>query len=132
MSPMVRGSAGSDEVARREREPRRVGGVLADLLDRMGIRERVERGVTAARWESVVGPHIARVTRVGGVVRDGTLFVEVAGAAWMMELSMMRKKLLHRLNEGRDRGRIEEIRFVQSGDSSTAAPRRGRRARGRG
>lgn len=116
---------------RSKRQPEPVGGVLAALLDRMGIRERVERGATAARWEAVVGPHIARVTRAGGV-RGGTLFVEVAGAAWMMELSMMRRKLLHRLNEGRDRGRIEDIRFVQSGDSARVGPRSGRGERGRG
>lgn len=131
-------SAAAGEAARaagapeRHRHPQRVGGVLEGLLDRLGIRDRVECGVTAARWESVVGPHIARVTRVGRVVRDGTLFVEVAGAAWMMELSMMRKELLRRLNEGRERGRIERIRFVQSGDSPRAATGRGRSVRGRG
>ena len=131
-SPPARESARSGAGGRPKRRPERVGGVLEALLDRMGIRERVERGVTAARWEAAVGPHIARVTRPGGVTRGGTLFVEVAGAAWMMELSMMRKKLLGRLNEGRDRGRIEEIKFVQSGDSARVGPRSGRSARGRG
>lgn len=131
MSGATTPTRASSRDGRSERRPEPVGGVLAALLDRMGIRERVERGATAARWEAVVGPHIARVTRAGGV-RGGTLFVEVAGAAWMMELSMMRRKLLHRLNEGRDRGRIEDIRFVQSGDSARVGPRSGRDERGRG
>ncbi|WP_419161407.1 DUF721 domain-containing protein [Candidatus Palauibacter sp.] len=104
---------------------------MAQLLDRMGIRERLERSATAARWERVAGPHIARVTRVGSI-RGPTLFIEVAGAAWMTELNMMRRKLLHRLNEDRDRGRIDRIVFVQSGDSSMAAPRRDRGESGRG
>lgn len=114
-----------------ERHPEPVGGVLAELLDRMGIRERVERSATAARWERVVGPHIARVTRVGGV-KGGTVFIEVAGAAWMTELNMMRRKLLGRLNGDRTRGRLERIVFVQSGESSLAATRPGRTEKGRG
>jgi len=105
--------------------------VLAELLDRLGIRERVERSATAARWERVVGPHIARVTKVGGI-KGGTVFIEVAGAAWMTELNMMRRKLLSRLNRDRTRGRIERIVFVQSGESSPAATRSGRTEKGRG
>ena len=84
-----------------------------------------------AGWDEVVGAHIARVTRAKGC-RGGTLFVEVAGAAWMTELNMMRRTLLERLNEDRERGRIERIVFVQSDDGSTVTPRRERKPRGRG
>lgn len=116
---------------RRRRSPEPVGGLVSEVLDRIGIRERVERSATAARWEQVVGPHIARVTRAGGI-KGGTLFVEVAAAAWMTELTMMRRTLLRRLNEDRERGRIERIVFVQSDDRWIGAPRRGRTLRGRG
>lgn len=109
-------------------KPARVGSVMGDVLDRIGIRERVERSATAARWEEVVGPHIAGVTRASGI-KGGTLFVEVAGAAWMTELDMMRRTLLRRLNEDRDRGRIERIVFVQSDEGETASFRRGRNLR---
>lgn len=126
-----RGRARRGDAGGRERHPQPVGGVLAELLDRMGIRERVERSATAARWERVVGPHIARVTRVGGI-KGRTVFIEVAGAAWMTELNMMRRKLLNRLNRDRTRGRIERIVFVQSGESSPVATRPGRTGKGRG
>ena len=128
---MPRGKARRRDARGSERHPEPVGGVLAELLDRLGIRERVERSATAARWERVVGPHIARVTRVGGI-KGGTVFIEVAGAAWMTELNMMRRKLLGRLNRDRARGRIERIVFVQSGESSPAATRPGRTEKGRG
>ena len=128
---MPRGKARRGDTKGGERHPEPVGGVLAELLDRLGIRERVERSATAARWERVVGPHIARVTRVGGI-KGGTVFIEVAGAAWMTELNMMRRKLLGRLNRDRARGRIERIVFVQSGESSPAATRPGRTEKGRG
>ncbi|MCY3698421.1 MAG: DUF721 domain-containing protein [Gemmatimonadetes bacterium] len=128
---MPRGKRRRADAGGGERHPEPVGGVLAELLDRLGIRERVERSATAARWERVVGPHIARVTRVGGI-KGGTVFIEVAGAAWMTELNMMRRKLLGRLNRDRARGRIERIVFVQSGESSPAATRPGRTEKGRG
>ena len=115
---------------RRETTPRAVGTLLDDLFDRLGIRERVEKAKTAERWTEIVGPHIARVTRVGRV-RGGTLFVEVAGAAWMTELNMMRRTLLRRLNEDREQGQIDRIMFVQSEDAGPATPpRRGRHSRG--
>ena len=115
---------------RRKARPKAVGTLLDDLFERLGIRERVEKAKTADRWTEIVGPHIARVTKVGRV-RGGTLFVEVAGAAWMTELNMMRRTLLRRLNEDREHGRIERIMFVQAEDAVTdAPPRRGRHSRG--
>ena len=120
-----------DDQRRPRRAPEPVGSLVAEVLDRIGIRERVERSATAERWDEVVGPHIARVARPGGI-KGGTLFVEVAGAAWMTELDMMRRTLLRRLNEDRERGRIERIVLVQSDDRSEAPPRRGPTPSGRG
>ena len=129
--PVSRASPERRTARRGERQPQPVGGVLAELLDRMGIRERVERSATAAQWERVVGPHIADVTKVGWIKGD-ILFIEVAGAAWLTELNMMRRSLVGRLNGDRTRGRIDRIVFVQSGDSLPAAARRGRIGKGRG
>jgi len=121
-----------DAPDRRRSRPERVGSMLDGLFERIGIRERVEKARTASRWDEIVGPHIAKVTRVGGV-RGGTLFVEVDGAAWMTELDMMRRTVLVRLNEDRERGRIERIVFVQAENAGAAASaRRGWRATGRG
>lgn len=105
--------------------PEPVGTLVSSVLERIGIRERVERAGTAARWADVVGPRIARVTRAARV-RERTLFVEVESAAWMTELDMMKRSLLRRLNEGRERGEIDRIVFVQGG----GAPRDRRSTRG--
>jgi len=121
-----------DSAARRRSRPTTVGSMLDEVFERIGIRERVEKAKTAARWEEIVGPHIDGVTKIGRV-RGSTLFIEVAGAAWMTELTMMRRTLLRRLNEGRDHGRIERIMFVQAENAGVAAPsRRERYTRGRG
>jgi len=121
---------------RRRRRPARLGSLVDDMLERLGVRDRVEKARTAGRWEEIVGPHIAKVTRASRV-RGGTLFVEVSGAAWMTELDMMRRTLLRRLNEDRDRGRIERIVFVQGDgvrddDGPAAIDGRDRYPRGRG
>ena len=107
--------------------PERVGTVVDALLDRMGIRGRVERAATAASWAESVGPHIARVTRATRV-RGRTLFVEVENASWLTELNMMKRSLLEGLNKNRESGRIDRIMFVQAdGDRPIRTEAAGRR-----
>ena len=47
-------------------------------------------------------------------VSRGTLFVAVRSSAWLMELRRMEGEILRCLNEGRERGRIDKVRFVMS------------------
>ncbi len=120
--------------ARKSSRPERVGTVVDALLDRIGIRGRVERAATAASWADSVGPHIARVTRATRV-RGRTLFVEVENASWLTELNMMRRSLLEGLNENRESGKIDKIVFVQAdgaGPRSTEAAGRRRTRRTEG
>ena len=90
--------------------PRRLGDVLEEVLRESGVREQMERTTVLEAWDERVGEKIAAVTRPLAV--DGSvLFVEVRSSAWMMELEMMKREILDRLNEGRSEGRIEKIRF---------------------
>lgn len=132
----VKGAGGPGRAAKGGKaakpRPEPVGGLVEAVLDRLGIAEKVDRAVAAAEWERLVGPHIARVTGHARV-RGRTLFVEVESASWLAELNMVRHDLLRRLNEGRTRGRIEKIVFVQAGGrGSDRAGRRGGRANERG
>lgn len=104
--------------------PEQVGGLVSALFDRLRISERVDRAAAIGEWDEVVGEHIARVARPLRV-HERTLFVEVASAAWLMELTMMRRELLRRVNVGRSSGRIEKIVFVQAGGGSGVSKRRG-------
>lgn len=93
--------------------PTRVGEVLEGFLRETGLREQVRRMSVLDAWDELVGDKIARVTepvRLDG----GVLFVEVRSSAWLMELNMMKRRILDRLNDGREEGRIEKIRFVQA------------------
>ncbi len=106
------------------KRPAPVGGIVDGLLNQLGIAERVERATVLNDWAEIVGPGIAeRATPVG--FNEGTLFVEVMSASWRMELNMMRRDLLRRLNAGKKRGRIEKIVFVQAdGTPEGGGPRR--------
>jgi len=90
--------------------PTSVGEALGKFLQESGLAERIEEASVVPEWEELVGEAIARVTRPTRV-SHGTLFVAVRSSAWLMELNMMRGEILRRLNAGRERGRIEQIRF---------------------
>jgi predicted nucleic acid-binding Zn ribbon protein len=91
--------------------PTRVGSVLADVLEKHGVRKQVERIGVLELWPEIVGEHLARVTRVRGLDEDA-LFVEVRSSAWLMELSMMKDDFLERVNARLAEEPIERIVFV--------------------
>lgn len=93
--------------------PVRVGTLVSDFLGGLGLGEGVERASVVARWAELVGPQIARVADPVGFER-GTLFVDVRSSAWLMELRMMERHILARLNAGR-RHRFDRIVFRQAG-----------------
>ncbi len=91
--------------------PQRVGDLLGDFLEKKKLREALDRVDAAGEWHERVGEAIGQVTRARGV-SGATLFVEVKSSSWLMELNFMKREILARINEGRERGRIEKIVFV--------------------
>jgi predicted nucleic acid-binding Zn ribbon protein len=91
-----------------------IGEALAEFLARSGIADRLAEARVVPEWADRVGPAIAAVTRPVSASR-GTLVVAVRSSAWLMELHMMEREILRRLNAGRDEGRIDRIRFVMDG-----------------
>jgi predicted nucleic acid-binding Zn ribbon protein len=91
--------------------PLRLGEALRQYLDRSGIGERVEEAGVLPEWAARVGPAIAGVTTPLRV-SHGTLVVAVRSSAWLSELRLMSGEILRRLNEGREAGRIQRLRFV--------------------
>lgn len=93
---------------RREEGAKRVREILPGLFERLGITKEVASQDALGAWESIVGPHIAEVTRATAVA-NGVLFVNVRSSAWLSELNMMKHEFLRRLNAGRGEGRIDRI-----------------------
>ena len=112
-------------------KPVKLGDALQSYLRDSGLEERVEEAAVLPEWETRVGSAIAAVT-LPVRVSNATLVVAVRTSAWLMELKLMERDILRRVNEGRERGRIERIRFVMSGheddpEEPVAARRRGGR-----
>lgn len=92
--------------------PTRVGELLDTFLERKGVGRQVRRMDVLEAWSERVGEAIAEVAEAKSL-SEGTLFVEVRSSAWLMELNMMKGRILDRLNEGRpDDARVERIVFV--------------------
>jgi len=91
----------------------RVGDVLAEVLEKKGLLKQVERAGLVEEWPDRVGEKISSVTRAVSV--DGRrMVVEVQSSGWLMELNLMKREILARLNEGRSDAPIERIIFVLS------------------
>ena len=97
------------------KKPTKLGDALQNYLRDSGLDERVEAAAIVPEWAERVGEAIAAVTTPLRTSR-GTLLVAVRTSAWLMELRLMEREILRRLNEGRERGRIERIRFLMAGE----------------
>lgn len=96
----------------RNRPPEKLGSVLAQMLERSGLAERVEQASIVPEWTSLVGTQIAAVTRPLSITREGTLFVAVTTNAWMSELSLMEPELLRILNARAGPSPIRRIHWL--------------------
>jgi predicted nucleic acid-binding Zn ribbon protein len=96
-------------------KPVRLGDALQKYLQDSGLGDRVEEAAVLPEWAERVGEAIAAVTQPVRV-NHGTIVVAVRTSGWLMELRLMEREILRRLNEGRQRGRIERVRFVMTGE----------------
>lgn len=85
--------------------PAKIDSMLAGVLEKHGVQDQVRRMEVLELWPEIVGKDLARVTRAKAV-EDTTLFVEVRSSAWLMELNMMKRDFLERVN-----ARVEEAPF---------------------
>ncbi|HEY8483598.1 MAG TPA: DUF721 domain-containing protein [Longimicrobiales bacterium] len=106
--------------------PERVGDVLQRFLEESGLAERLDEARVVPEWARRVGERVAAVATPVRV-SNGTLFVAVRSSAWLMELKLMEKEILRRLNadEGDGAG------AGQPTDEGSAGRRGGRRGRNR-
>lgn len=90
--------------------PEPIRGLIDGLLAARGLTEGIERASVIPDWAEIVGPQIASVSAPVGFDR-ATLFVEVRSSAWLMELRLMERRLLAKLNAGRRKGKFTRIIF---------------------
>lgn len=94
------------------RRPASVGDVLASVLARAGLTERVAQAGVIPAWPQLVGAQIAAVTEPVRLQADGTLVVRVRSHAWMQELSLLEPELLRQVNADPSRPPVARLRWV--------------------
>ncbi|PLX73328.1 MAG: DUF721 domain-containing protein [Desulfuromonas sp.] len=90
-----------------------VGGLLDQLLAKLGLEERLEQAKALVIWESVVGPQIAAHTRPLKI-RDGVIEVCVDQPVWMQQLQLMKPQILGKLNAALGEAPLRDI-FLKRG-----------------
>ena len=90
--------------------PQPLGDVIQSVIDRLGLRSRINEARIIETWATLAGPQINGVTN--SVWMKGTkLFVKVRSSAWRQELHMRRREWRQRLNEELGEELVEEIVF---------------------
>jgi predicted nucleic acid-binding Zn ribbon protein len=92
-------------------QPVSIADVMAQVLQQKGMTERLAQVGAIDEWATVVGAQIASVTEPLSITADGVLWVRVATAAWMNELSLLAPTLLGRLNAVPGRAPVKQLRF---------------------
>jgi predicted nucleic acid-binding Zn ribbon protein len=99
----------------KKKKPTQLTDALKSFLRNTEVGERIEEAAVVPEWAERVGPAIAAVT-VPLRVNRGTLFVGVRSSSWLMELKLIEREILGRLNAGRERGKISKISFQMLGE----------------
>jgi len=93
------------------RGPEKVSDILGRLFTSRGWGRKNDRLRIEQAWTDVVGPELARETRVGGI-RRAVLEVDVKNAVLIQELAQFhKKKLLEKLRKVLPGIRLTDLKF---------------------
>ena len=93
-----------------KRHPRSLEAILLNFIRTEGLETPLLQKRLIHSWPVVVGPSIAALTGEK-YIKNQTLFVKILSPALRQDLSMMRSKLVERLNAEVQAQIITEIRF---------------------
>jgi predicted nucleic acid-binding Zn ribbon protein len=92
------------------RQPKPVGDILAQLIQRRGYAQVRAAGEWNEAWAAAAGQQFAAVTEVGQL-RRGVLEVTAANSLVMQELGFEKERILQELKTARPDAGIKQIRF---------------------
>jgi predicted nucleic acid-binding Zn ribbon protein len=90
--------------------PQPLGDVLQDVIEQLGLQEKIDEARVVETWAAVAGTDINSVTE-SVWMKGSTLYVKITSAAWRQELHMNRRKWRQRLNGELETDLVEEIVF---------------------
>jgi len=89
---------------------RPLGEALEELVDKLGIKKKLQEYEAVERWEEIVGQQIGRVTSATGITK-GVLFVRVRTGTWRNELTMRKREIIRKINLVLGEEIVTDIRF---------------------
>jgi predicted nucleic acid-binding Zn ribbon protein len=87
-----------------------IGEVLEDLVQKLGVKKRLQEYEALLRWEEVVGEQIARVATAVRITK-GILVIKVRSSVWRNELNMRKGEIIQKLNDALGGSIVTDIRF---------------------
>ena len=87
-----------------------IGEALDELIESLGIQQKLREQIALERWDQAVGVRIAQVAKPTRITK-GTLFVSVKSSAWRNELSLRKTEILGKLNEALEEEVVKDIKF---------------------
>ena len=91
-------------------KPQPLGEVMQALIDRMGLRKKIDEARIVEAWAMLAGVTINGVTDKAWVKGD-RLYVQITSAAWRHELHLRRQAWRARLNDQLGEELVREIVF---------------------
>ncbi len=90
--------------------PQPLGDVMQALIDRMGLRKKIDEARIIEAWAALAGATINGVTDKAWV-KGGRLYIRITSAAWRHELHLRRQAWRTRLNHQLGDELVQEIVF---------------------
>jgi predicted nucleic acid-binding Zn ribbon protein len=90
--------------------PRPLGDVLEEVIEQLGLQDKIDEARVVETWAAVAGTDINSVTE-SAWMKGSTLYVKITSAGWRQELHMSRRKWRERLNGELGADLVDEIVF---------------------
>lgn len=91
--------------------PFKIGDLIRQSLQSVGIAEKVEKQMAVAYWREIVGDILAEKTTAVKVEKD-ILKVKVVNAPWRNELIFFKEEILKKIAARIGDGKINDIYFM--------------------
>ena len=87
-----------------------IGNSIQELVDGLGIGQKIAEYDAVLRWRAIVGEHVAAATNAVKIIK-GVLIVKVKSSTWRNELSMRKPEIITTLNDALGQEIVKDIKF---------------------
>jgi len=90
--------------------PKELNSILQKAIQSLGLAHGIAQGKVLNEWNTIVGEHIANVTKAERFDKD-TLIVNVTSSAWRNELLFYKENILKKISSLVGENVVKDIKF---------------------